>query len=85
MSMRLKELQDLERFLALKESMDEEVWEACLAEMEKCSRAADRGAVEELRELLALAMGMGSRHLEAVRELKLEERKKGVIDYACGW
>ena len=85
MSMRLKELQDLERFLALKESMQDEAWEACLAEMERCSRAGEASPAAGLRELMSLAMSMGASHLEAVRELKLEERKKGVIDYACGW
>ena len=81
MSMRLRELQDLERFLAALGKAGDEPLQGCVAALE----AAGDPRADALKALADAAERLGPRHLAAVRELKGEERKKGVVDFACAW
>lgn len=81
MSIRLRELQDLERFLAALENLGDRRLEGCVSALE----AADDPRAEALRVLAEAASRLGPRHLGAVRELEAEERKKGIVDFACAW
>ena len=73
MSLYLKELSDLDGFLSLRQSMSDEEWEACMAEVQASEQC------HKLCELLKLIDKMGASHLEAIREFETTERDKGCI------
>ena len=72
MSLYLKELSDLDGFLSLRQSISDEEWAACLAQVQASEQC-------KLSELLQLVDKMGASHLEAVREFEQIERDKGCI------
>ncbi len=73
MSLYLKELNELDGFLTLRQSMSREEWEAGLAALGELPDG------NRLGELLKLAEHMGAEHLEAIREFEKVERDKGCI------
>ncbi len=73
MSLYLKELSDLHGFLSLRQSISQEEWETCLAQIQ------DSEQTHRLRQLLQLVDKMGATHLEAIREFENTERDKGCI------
>jgi hypothetical protein len=79
--MRLRELQDLERLLTAMADLGD----APLADCVEALEATGDPRADAMKTLADAAARLGPRHLNAVRELKGEERKKGVVDFACAW
>ncbi len=73
MSLYLKELNELDGFLTLRQSIGGEEWEAGLAALSRLPEG------NRLGELLKLVEQMGAGHLEAIREFEKAERDKGCI------
>ncbi len=73
MSLYLKELNELDGFLSLRQSIGPEEWEAGLAVLTQLPEG------NRLGELLKLVEQMGADHLEAIREFEKVERDKGCI------
>ncbi len=73
MSLYLKELNELDGFLSLRQSIGAEEWEAGLAALIQLPEG------NRLGELLKLVEQMGVEHLEAIREFEKVERDKGCI------
>ncbi len=73
MSLYLKELNELDGFLTLRQSIDQEEWQAGIAALSKLPDGNRFG------ELLKLVEQMGATHLEAIREFEKVERDKGCI------
>lgn len=81
MSLKLKELKELERLLTTTATLDGEAWQHCFEAVE----GGGCPGADGLRKFFELAARLGPSHLEAVRQFEQEEMKKGVIDNAAGW
>ena len=73
MSLYLKELNELDGFLTLRQSMTQDEWTVGLAALGELPEG------NRLGELLKLVERMGAEHLEAIREFEKVERDKGCI------
>ncbi len=73
MSLYLKELNELDGFLTLRQSLSGEEWEAGLAALTELPEG------NRLGELLKVVEQLGANHLEAIREYAKVERDKGCI------
>jgi hypothetical protein len=76
-------LRDIERFLALQQSLQPAAWNSCLRDVLSEGRPDPEGGVV-LGELLRSLAEMGPDHLEAIRELRGEELQKGLCGLPCG-
>ncbi len=73
MSLYLKELNELDGFLTLRQSITQDEWTVGLAALGELPEG------NRLGELLKLVERMGAEHLEAIREFEKVERDKGCI------
>jgi len=75
MTLYLRELDDLEKFITLARSVSENDWRMWREQADKLPQQW----VTPLAELLDKAQNMGPMHLDALREYKRKEQNKGCL------